>query len=289
MKRAVWSYWTLPHRLRAGWEWCNERSHLLAWVLSVELARRHYPETVLVTDTLGAQLLVERLGLEFSEVILALDALDEHDPIWWMRGKLEAYHLQQRPFIHLDYDVFLWKPLPDRVVCAPVFAQNPEEAATGQDCYEPNLVESVVFSQPDGWIPPEWTWYRSSGQPQRAACCGFVGGNDVEFLRNYAKTAMAVVDKPSNRRALETLENRQKHNPLFEQFVLCACAAYHSVGIEYLFQGWDVARDPRSAAEAGYTHLIANAKSDLVLTHKLERRVARDYPCLYERCLTLTA
>ena len=41
-------------------------------------------------------------------------------------GKLIAYSIQDGPFVHIDNDVFLWKPLPQELLQAPVFAQCPE-------------------------------------------------------------------------------------------------------------------------------------------------------------------
>jgi hypothetical protein len=101
--------------------------HLLSWVLSVCEAVRHYPDTCLVTDTEGARLLVDSLGLPFRHVDLRLDALHPAcDDEWWVLGKLTAYAAQTAPFIHLDNDVVLWNALPSAVTAAPVFAQNPE-------------------------------------------------------------------------------------------------------------------------------------------------------------------
>ena len=126
--RAVWTFWSTPHRDHYHRYWLSERHHLFAWVLSVLQASRHYPDTCLSTDSRGAELLVDALGLPFRQVDLALDALDApgNDPQWWVLGKLATYAAQTRPFLHLDGDVFLWKALPARVTGAGLFAQNPE-------------------------------------------------------------------------------------------------------------------------------------------------------------------
>ena len=84
----------------------------MAWALSVETARPHVSGVRLVTDTLGARLLVDELGVEFDEVSLSLDRLERTDPAWWSVGKLVAISEQREPFIHVDADVFLWSALP---------------------------------------------------------------------------------------------------------------------------------------------------------------------------------
>src|SRR5262249_42856235 len=109
--RAVWSYWSKPYEARRHEPWPSERHHLLSWVLSTMTARRHYGETTLCTDDAGARLLVDGIGLEFEHVSTALNALHVSNPDWWALGKLYAYRMQTEPFVHIDSDVFLWRPL----------------------------------------------------------------------------------------------------------------------------------------------------------------------------------
>ena len=131
LRRAVWSFWSKPFEAHHHHLWFSEKHHLLAWILSFELARQYYPETVLVTDDQGARLLVDRLGLEFGEVSTDLNRLQTEDPDWWVLGKLWAYRQQTQPFVHIDADVFLWQPLPEQIVNAPVFTQSPEQFIFG--------------------------------------------------------------------------------------------------------------------------------------------------------------
>src|SRR5471032_2830482 len=120
--RAVWSFWSKPFLAFKGRVWLEPLHHLLAWGLSVRLASKHYPDTMLVTDQAGAELLVERLGLRFTHVRTDLEQLRHADVGWWALGKLFAYSVQDRPFVHLDTDVFLWKQLPARLEGAAVFS-----------------------------------------------------------------------------------------------------------------------------------------------------------------------
>ena len=65
--RAVWSFWSRPFQAQQA-RWSAPLHHLLAWGLSLATARRHFPETVLVTDREGKKLLVDTLGLQFGTV-----------------------------------------------------------------------------------------------------------------------------------------------------------------------------------------------------------------------------
>jgi hypothetical protein len=78
--RAVWSFWSKPFAAHMARAWHEPKYYLLAWGLSLRLAREYYPETLLVTDTAGKGLLVDRLGLEFAEVSTELDRLRDVDP-----------------------------------------------------------------------------------------------------------------------------------------------------------------------------------------------------------------
>ncbi|HBY59753.1 MAG TPA: hypothetical protein DEH78_08005 [Solibacterales bacterium] len=284
--RAVWSFWTPPFRAQHRDRWVSSRQHLLSWILSVETARRHYPDTALVTDREGADLLVGDLGLPFAEVSTALDGLRGEDLDWWVHGKLQAYALQSRPFVHLDYDVYLWERLPPRLEWAPVFAQNPEGVDIG--CYEPDDCEAAIVRMGEGSIPPEWKWYRET-PGQVAACCGIVGGCDTQLLRHYANTALGIIRSKANGEAFAALPNKGIHNMLFEQYLLCAVAAYHGSEVEFLFESFGEALSDEAAARVGYTHLMASAKSNPGVADRLERRVARDHRDLYQRAVRIAA
>jgi hypothetical protein len=292
--RAVWSFWTKPWRNRRGWSWPSEKHHLLAWVLSVESASRHYPDTQLVTDKAGARLLVDELGLRVQHVTTALESLTDHDPSLWMMGKLRAYRLQDVPFVHIDTDVFLWQRLPEKVERAAVFAQNPEHFTLGSSHYKPDRMQRLMTTDSSGWIPPEWEWAISMGANQRGECCGIAGGTDLEFIHYYADSAMQVVDDPRNRTGWAGVPDKGEFNTLIEQYHLAACVDYHrgrpdspfrSVEIRYLFDSFTDAFDANVAAKAGFTHLLASAKSSAAVAERMEKRVARDFPDQYERCL----
>jgi len=278
--------------------WRSTLQHLCSWILSYETARRHYPDTALYTDDLGARIVVEGLGLEFGEVSTELDTLQDFDVSWWSVGKFVAFQHQTRPFVHLDHDVYLWKPLPEQLVAAPVFAQHPEDVEIGQPYYHPALVEAALAQRAGTWLPPEWEWYRHSGQSQTAPCCGIVGGTHLDFLRYYASMAMRFVSEPCNQLAFDGLVNRHTHMMLVEQWLLSACVEYHranpaspfrGLDIAYLFTCFAEAMIPERSSAVGYTHVISTAKQDEDLAQRLQDRVRRDYPTRYSRAEKLAS
>jgi hypothetical protein len=284
--RAVWSFWTSPIR-EGGHRWLHERSHWLSWVLSVETARRHYPDVALVADTEGAHILLEELGLAFTHVSTELDALHDVDPRWWAIGKLYAYRAQPEPFVHIDADAFLWKRLPAIVENAPILAQSPEAAIDHEHYYQSDRL-AERFAEQVGHVPEPWRWYLERGC-QTAACCGIMGGNDLATVKAYADLALHVALDPAYR-AVWRGEDLQIHMMFIEQYLLSATVEHRrahrgkadrDVWIQYLFPSANFER----AEEVGFTHVIAGAKRNRSVLERIEEVVRREYPAQYKRCL----
>lgn len=289
---AVWSFWSKPYLSSRKQIWATERHHLLSWVLSVQLARKHFRKTRLVTDEYGARMLVDGLRLEFDEVQIVLNELDQQDPKWWALGKIYTYRRQDAPFIHIDSDVFLWKPLPINSHTQ-VFAQNPEYFQLGESFYKPDML-TVRVQQQGGWLPEEWQWYQSRGSIQQAECCGIFGGNAIDFINYYADLAIRTIEHDVNRSVWQTMDDGIERNILLEQYLLSACISHRNhhqdlyrqpIAMEYLFASEEDAFNAEKSAAAGYTHLIADTKRDAVIADNLEQRVKKDYPEAYRHCL----
>ena len=286
--RAVWSFWSRPYQFRLGRNWFSEFHHLLAWGVSLQSARRHYPETVLITDTPGKKMLVDELGLPFTDVSTELDVLRDADPAWWALGKLVAYTLQDRPFVHIDTDVFLWQPLAAQLCQAPVFVQCPEYYPRHERRSAP-IEDSFEAAQLP--LPAEWQWAASRDDAYiREENCGILGGSRPDFIRHYAQTALDLILRPEYAAVWRHVD---KCNMVMEQFFLAACADYHrfhptspyrGVHIRYVFPSWGEAANPASSARAGFTHLLGEAKSSALVAGRLEERVRRENPDFLRRC-----
>ena len=292
--RVVWSFWSKPHDAGRGWRWREPVHHLLAWGLSVRLARSHYSQTALITDTPGRELLVDRLGLEFTHVSTELDRLQDADPAFWALGKLVAYSLQDEPFVHLDADVFLWRPLPDRLMSAPVLAQH-LDVFHSAEAIGPGMIEDA-FGRAGLSLPAEWEWARSVDGPWiREANCGILGGTNRGFLRHYADLAIDLVLNPQHAAAWAAIPDRDGLSTAIEQFFLFACMMFHrfnpaspyrGVNVRYLFPSAADAYGGDQAARVGYTHLLGPAKQNEYVTTRLAQRVRADDPDFYQRCLS---
>jgi hypothetical protein len=292
--RAVWSFWSAPHRERGGWVWPSELHHALAWSLSLRTASRHYPDTWLYTDDAGADYLIDRLGLRFAHVSTRLNALAGQDPGWWALGKLYTYRAQTEPFVHVDSDVFLWLRLPRRLESAQVFAQNPEPVEPGASFYQPEKIESALARR--GARPPEeWLWFRRRWPGGlRGECCGIYGGTNLAFIRHVAGLAIDLVEARRTRAAMAALDDKPRLMVVLEQFLPAASIEFHraradspfrGIDIDYLFgSSWELF-DQRHAKRAGFTHLLGDVKRIPAVARLLEDRVYREDPGQYRRCV----
>jgi hypothetical protein len=292
---AVWSLWSRPMdtAFRGGWR--SLRDHLLSWVLSVETSRRHFDAAHLVTDAVGADLLTNRLGLNFDAVSVCLDALDDTDPELWAMGKLHAYRAQHAPFLHIDSDVYLWKPPPAAAYAADVFTTYPEQRRYGDACYSPASLKADI-RRVGGWIPDELDAYVSSGGMLIAENCAVIGGRRTDFIAAYADASITMLEHATNRHAWALRRPMMSDMFIFEQHMLAAFLQFHAdrpgspfggIRVNHFFADEYVAF--RTGNDAGFTHLISRAKDDAELLARLDRRVRRDHPDLYARVDAMTA
>jgi hypothetical protein len=290
--RAVWSFWSKPFTTYYGRIWSKPLHHLLAWGLSLDSASRHYPDTMLATDRMGKKLLVDQLGLQFVHVSTELEMLQDVDPGWWALGKLVACSLQDRPFVHLDNDVFLWKALPRDVAESPVLAQCPYSFTRNDPYFRPQEIE-LAFAQEALELPAEWIWARTNRDNFPAANGGVLGGSSVEFLRYYARNALDLILKPQHGPAWARLAEKWGPYVLIEEFFLVACVEYHrlraaspywGVRMSHVFPSYEHAYDPSYSARVGYTHLMGGAKSHPAVGMRIEQRARRQIPDFYRRC-----
>lgn len=104
--RIVQTFWTAgKDPLRESFGWLHPEYNLMSWALSCLSLRSHYDEVALYTDSVGKQLLIDKLKLPYTEVNVVFDdfkCLPQH----WALSKIKTYSLQTGPFLHVDGDVY---------------------------------------------------------------------------------------------------------------------------------------------------------------------------------------
>lgn len=257
----IMSHWSLPGSSGRGIGWYSKKHMLMAWALSSSLLKEHCDSTLLVTDANGYQTLINELGLQFDKVEVCLDEkLKNVDPGLWAMGKLVAYGMADRPFVHVDSDVFLLHDIPDRLKIAPVFGQNAEKIYRKDmftTCYRSDLLQEFIPKRPafiDDVLKRDI---------QLAICTGLVGGNDIDLFRQYSEDALNMASDPINAPGWKRFFSKTKSHfqPIIvlEQWFLMASLINKKTWAEYLYGDWPCFK--RGFEEtSGYVHLWGELK-----------------------------
>ena len=114
--KAIQTLWCGDRKLtESPFWWLHPEYNLMSWALSCMSLREQFGEVTLYTDSEGAKMLVDKLKLPYTEVVVNYDGFDCLT-CHWALAKVRTYSLQTEPFLHIDGDIYLPRPLPDDVL-----------------------------------------------------------------------------------------------------------------------------------------------------------------------------
>lgn len=259
------SCWTAPRRwLQVG--------GLALWSLSALHLSRRFRSLGLVADGHGIELLVERLGLPFSDVELMPKTAPwtELTNVWNL-GKLFAVAHEASPFIHFDSDVLLTGSLPERVLKAAVTFERPVYYLS-DPC--PTVYEGLT-------LPMEWQGALVRGRKSQWGC-GMMGGNEWGELADWAALVLRVAEQNA---PLLKARHGSKAAIFLEQWT--AAQMFPRWQVEPLFtrqnpdsrdEGWDF-----------YRHLGGRTKIDPLNLQRVAAALEREWPGQLAKCAALEA
>ena len=235
------SYWSVGHYGKLNE--CVLDIHRL----SVYLINKHYGEVHLITDSNSKNHFKE---LPFASISTDLDAV----PIVknnWALGKLYTYNLLSKlniPFCHIDYDVFLWNPLPQELLNSEVFCQSREEKI--YDLYALHLLKNVKNLHLIEEIPKR-------NKNNVSYNVGIFGGNNLDFIKKYSDLAIEFsLDTENQKYYNEINEVQSQAVPcISEQYYLHLCSQKFNQKINVLLEG-STTQIEQEACSKGYTHLM---------------------------------
>ena len=215
--RIVQTFWTAGRNpLEYSFGWLHPEYNLMSWSLSCLSLREHYDEVALYTDTRGKEVLIDLLHLPYTEVHVVFDdfpCLPQH----WALSKIKTYSLQDKPFLHIDGDVYLPKPIDPAILDAPLIAQN-REIGTG---YYRRMMNRIL-SFTEITMPP----YIEKGLEEKSIASynmGIFGGTDIEFIQRYCHEVFSFMDgnEMNNPRCRQSAVDC---NVFFEQVIFAVLA-----------------------------------------------------------------
>ncbi|WP_202704083.1 DUF6734 family protein [Flavobacterium sp. UGB4466] len=285
--RIIQSAWACnkPELLKTNSGWLSPEYNLMSWTLSCLQLKQYYPEVVLYCDSVYAKMLIDTLELPYTNVVCNLDVLNKYHPQLWALPKIHSYSQQEKSFLHVDGDVFIWNDFEDRLLSGGLIAQN-KEAAT--DYYEKIMISLELALN---FFPSEIQVERKLKKPILAYNAGIFGGNDVSFFKEYASKAFEFVNK--NILNLSKI-NVSSFNIFFEQYLFYCMTQKYKKKVNVLFsetigdnqyKGFgDFARVPY---EKQYLHVLGAYKRNEFVCKQMSNRLRQDYPEYYYRIIDL--
>lgn len=304
--KIIQSLWTRPltldvQRGKVSGGWPSWDHYWASWVLSAWQAHLTHGTVDLVTDRIGAQILVEELQLPFRHVSLVLDAIPRNvHPALWAYGKVVAYEEHAKRgdasagggFMHIDSDVYLWRPLPERVTSAAVAAQHYEWAPQYppfHDIYTrpQQTMQALMKHLPGAWTP--------HAEDDHAINMGIFGGNDLHTIGEYCRQVRSFVEHPDNQPGWQAIANSGRgdlgirnvgwSNMLVEQQTAYCVARQRGVPMAMLFEKDDMDQIDSVGNDLGYTHVMGYKKKPATdeFIQRFERRVRDSYPDAWSR------
>lgn len=264
--------------------WSERKYYYMSWALSTLRLLQYYDEVELYTDSMGHEILCERLQLPFSKVHVKLNKLRRFDPSLWTMGKLFVYQSQRSAFLHVDSDIFIWKRFPTPITEAPLVAQNIEDQ---QHYYRP-VVRELIAS----FVLPSWL-RRHVEKRERVLVSntGIIGGTDVKFINRYATRAIDFVRK--NMRNLHKV-NAGAYGVTVEQLFLFVLASDNHIPIRYLInehidysRNGSLFRIHHVPARADFIHPLAGFKKVPEIYRAVEQNLRIEFPQIYYKIVGL--
>lgn len=280
--KIVQSFWSKPFfrpegtRLHGGWP--HRRYNYISWALSCLLLSEHYDKLEIVTDEMGKEILIDKLGLPYTSVQVVLDELNHYHPDLWALGKLFAYRIQKEPFLHVDSDIFIWKPFDDRLTSAPLVAQN-RESYTSHYTFQYGEVYKHFST-----VPKYMQGLTEQFEFIPAINAGILGGTDLDFFETYTGEAFDFVN--ANRDDIPKLTDVGGFNSVYEQSLFRFLS--HERGKEIAFMFPDSPDTPENVGlihEAEnhdhFVHCVGGFKRQYMVYTLMESRMKALYPDHY--------
>jgi len=287
--KIVQSLWSKPGRIRKKADyasfnkcgWPDRKYFYYSWALSCLQFRKYYEEVELVTDKEGYELLIDKMQLPYTNVRVVLDDLKDYHPDLWALGKIYAYQIQEKPFIHADADIIIWDKFSQDFEDSSLLCQSKEEGDSFNRYYS-SIFRPIVkcFSFYPGVLDRSIALNKAI----KAVSMGIVGGHHLDFFAAYTRMAFEMVDR--NVAHLPRIDIAG-FNLIFEQFLFCALVEekkesmnFYYLPDDYIFN--DLADYTSIPEKNSYFHPAGSDVKHLAgVVNVVEHYLLKDYPHYY--------
>ena len=276
--KVVQTFWSGRKKiLEDGYGWLSPKHHIMSWALSCLCLKENYDEVILYTDSPGYIIFHEALQLPYTRYEVLYDSI-KCKPEHWAYPKLLTYSLQEKPFIHVDGDVFLHNRLNPEIESGDLIAQNREIGTL----YYKNMMPPILMNS----IRVAAILYRELIKDSISSYnMGVTGGNDIEFIKDYCRAAFEYI----NDNRINVPENEAgniNQNIVFEQILFCVLATSHHKYVATVIDrplfdnGYTVEEfcNFRKFGQNTLMHIIGGHKRNPEVCRMLEQTLQEKYP-----------
>lgn len=224
--KVVQSFWILPNNpnSHAG-GWINKRYEFMSWSLSHILLKNNFSKVELHGNLAGVDMLINTLGLDYTKVNTDLENETAMLQKSWVFGKIQTYAKQNEPFVHVDGDVFWFKPPIQEILNADLVAQSLEIDDPIYRRLWTNCQKYATDLPPCMNIP--------QAKLAMASNAGIIGGNNINFFHEFYENAATFLEK--NTEIFNTYkEDFDYIGTYIEQALFVCFANFHSAKITFL-------------------------------------------------------
>ncbi len=243
---ALFSYYSLP-AVNNDKIYINNAGFIYSWVLSVNLAKKHFNKVILVTDTKGKELLIDELNLPFDEVDYSLDTITGININLFAYPKIFAMDKQTEAFIYIEPDVFLFNAIN---AIPEVIVQSIEGFGSLDNNYYTTLVNNLSAKGYNNSV-----FLNREENINYGYNLGIIGGSDLEFIKFFCAQSKLMIEFINNNYTEITTELFK----LYEQWLFVLCAKDRNKEITVYLS------EKKDSLQFNYTHLMQGKGSSLIL------------------------
>ena len=270
------SFWSEPYIRSKHNKWFNENSFNLSWILSVAAITKSYGQPHLYTDEIGKHLLVDQLGLNFASVDLSLNELRGNNPLMFSLGRTYAIGLQKEPFVHVDYDAYIFNPIPQEFLDNGVFWERElfVDISKGN-----NPMKLDLFSNLNNL--PEWWPVGILNKQAKLYKSGIIAGSNIEYFSRLSQAIFDIINSNTDVQFAEIdflcKKDLSTKTPFFiPQYILSeyapyALAKHMSIVPRFMISG-------SGTVATKFTHIHGKKNEQSEMYGRLVRRLVTDYP-----------
>lgn len=272
---------------RKGGGWFSEKIYFMSCALSVLKLRQFYSNVELVTDSIGKKILVDELNLPYTNVRLDLDEIESYPEDIWAIGKLFAYKIQKQRFIHVDNDLFIWKPFDKQIWNSRLVTQSYESSLENYNLFCKDVYENFTgFTQ-------EINNYTKNGgklephQDDIPYNFGIFGGTDINFIHYYVDFVLQFLEK--NKANVSKLKNPGALSVYLEQGIFFCLSKFRDVPVYLLFKNGNQIFDYKhftqfeNIPEEWFIHTLSKGKKIPTINEQVYLNLLNEFPYYHNK------